>query len=150
MSKKTTPHPKHVEKLTRSSMATVRANAARSTAGVLNRVKDCAEGKIEMTAIQLKASEIFLRKTLSDLPTEKIESSNEGLSGLSRSELTGMLSSITSSNPEIARMIGLPVTVDTKVTEVSSVIDKEQLNVINAKGEVIPYEDINDNEADYS
>lgn len=154
MPKRSTTHPAKIEKLTRSSMAAVRSKVAMSAGTVLGRIEKLAKGEIEMTALQLKASEILLKKCLPDLANETVVEQETDLGKLSREELSGMINAISSSNPNIAKMLGLPVLVNGDMAKddisLSSVIDKDQLNVINAKGEPVGYEKIKDNEADYS
>lgn len=104
MAQKTTkPIAEQRSILTKRQELDVRTKLMGKTTRVLNRIMAVAEGTEEMSAMEFKACELLLKKTLPDLSAvQHVE--KDDLADMDRTELLSTLSAVVSANPALLNL----------------------------------------------
>ena len=95
---------KEMVKISNRQVSIARANLARKASVLMDRVYKSAMGEVEMTAQQLKAAELVLRKIIPDLSNITIQEDRNS-DKLTKSELLFKLHGILNANPELQKLV---------------------------------------------
>ena len=95
---------KEMVKISNRQVSIARANLARKASVLMDRVYKSAMGEVEMTAQQLKAAELVLRKIIPDLSNITIQE-DKNSDKLTKSELLFKLHGILNANPELQKLV---------------------------------------------
>jgi len=134
MAQKTTkPIREQRAALTKRQEMDVRTKLMSKTSKVLSRIVAVAAGEEEMTAMEFKASELLLRKTLPDL-SAVAHVEKDDLSDMSRDELLSVLGGVLESQPHLAEVPAIREAVNSAQT----------VNTINGVSKVVDDADVID------